>query len=243
MLGLVAYREPGEKNGPRTLAGVRFCAAYVERGGGLRAALSARRAAKYLKKHRVRQAVFPPDFPMKEVFARRGVLPPDERALRGQMAAEIIRRAMTQLGLPPERTRLALAAARPSAALNAAALTLAREVRYLTLCSPDTERLSCIMRWDWGVSVCAAAAGTALCADLAVVFDGLAPLCRCPVLPLGDETLAVVYGAPTLAEETARWDGQQLICALFAAGALKTGEICIARVEFSAQTGQNTKFP
>ena len=218
MLGLVAYREPGEKNGPRTLAGVRFCAAYVERGGGLRAALSARRAAKYLKKHRVRQAVFPPDFPMKEVFARRGVL-------------------------PPERTRLALVAARPSAALNAAALTLAREVRYLTLCSPDTERLSCIMRWDWGVSVCAAAAGTALCADLAVVFDGLAPLCRCPVLPLGDETLAVVYGAPTLAEETARWDGQQLICALFAAGALKTGEICIARVDFSAQTGQNTKFP
>ena len=44
MLGLVAYREPGEKNGPRTLAGVRFCAAYVERGEGLRAALSARRA-------------------------------------------------------------------------------------------------------------------------------------------------------------------------------------------------------
>ena len=47
----------------------------------------------------------------------------------------------------------------------------------------------------------------------------------------------------TYLDNTARWDGQQLICALFAAGALKTGEICIARVDFSAQTGQNTKFP
>lgn len=237
MLGLVAYREPGEKNGLRTLGGVRFRAVYVERGGGLRAALSAKRAAKYLRKHRVRQAVFPPDFPMKEVFARRGVLPPDERALRGQMAAEIVRRAMAQLGLPPERTRLALAAARPSAALNAAALVLAREVRYLTLCTPEAERLSRIMRWDWGVSVCAAAAGTALCADLAVAFDDHAPLCRCPVLPLGDETLTVIYGAPALAEETVRWDGQQLLRALFAAGALKTGEICIEQVDFPAQTG------
>lgn len=243
MLGLVAYREPGEKNGLRTLGGVRFRAVYVERGGGLRASLSAKCAARDLQKHRVRRAVFPPDFPLKEAFARRGVLPPDERALREQMAAEIVRRAMAQLGLPPERTRLALAAARPSAALNAAAPVLAREVRYLTLCYPGAERLSRIMRWDWGVSVCAAAAETALCADLTVVFNGLAPPCRCPVLPLGDETLTVIYGAPALAEETTRWDGQQLLRALFAAGALKTGDIRIARVDFPAQTGQNTKFP
>ena len=55
--GLVCYRDTGEKNGARTLCGVRFDAAYASRGEGMLAALSAKRAAKYLQKRRVSYAV------------------------------------------------------------------------------------------------------------------------------------------------------------------------------------------
>ena len=92
--GLVCYRDTGEKNGARTLCGVRFGAAYASRGEGMLAALSAKRAAKYLQKRRVSYAVFPKDYPYAEVFARCGVLPPPEKPLRMAKAAEIIRRAL-----------------------------------------------------------------------------------------------------------------------------------------------------
>ena len=92
--GLVCYRDTGEKNGARMLCGVRFDAAYASRGEGMLAALSAKRAAKYLQKRRVSYAVFPKDYPYAEVFARCGVLPPPEQPLRMAKAAEIIRRAM-----------------------------------------------------------------------------------------------------------------------------------------------------
>ena len=106
--GLVCYRDAGEKNGARTLCGVRFDAAYASRGEGMLAALSAKRAAKYLQKRRVSYAVFPKDYPYAEVFARCGVLPPPEKPLRMAKAAEIIRRAMARLGLAPERARIAV---------------------------------------------------------------------------------------------------------------------------------------
>ena len=119
--GLVCYRDTGEKNGARMLCGVRFDAAYASRGEGMLAALSAKRAAKYLQRRRVSYAVFPKDYPYAEVFARCGVLPPPEKPLRMAKAAEIIRRAMARLGLAPERARIALCAPSQSAALEAAA--------------------------------------------------------------------------------------------------------------------------
>ena len=54
MMGLICYRDAGEKNGTRMLCGVNFCAVYVTRGEGVLAQLSAKRAVKYLKKRRVR---------------------------------------------------------------------------------------------------------------------------------------------------------------------------------------------
>ena len=101
MLGLVSYRDAGEKNGARTLCGVRFCAVYIARGEGMAARLSARRAAKYLKWHRVRYAVFPKDYPCKSAFARLGIVLPPEQPLRMTKAAEIVRCAMAQRGLRP----------------------------------------------------------------------------------------------------------------------------------------------
>ena len=76
MMGLICYRDAGEKNGTRMLCGVNFCAVYVTRGEGVLAQLSAKRAVKYLKKRRVRQAVFPKGYPNAPVFARLGILPP-----------------------------------------------------------------------------------------------------------------------------------------------------------------------
>ena len=55
--------------------------------------------------------------------------------------AEIIRRAMARLGLAPERARIALCAPSQSAALEAAARELSKDVRYLALCAPNGERL------------------------------------------------------------------------------------------------------
>ena len=118
------------------LCGLRFCTAFVLRGEGMAAQLSARRAAKYLRGQRVHQAVFPKNYPHKDVFARYGILPPSDRALRQVKAAEIICCAMEKLGLQKSRARIALIAASPSAALESAAVALAREVRYLSLCAP-----------------------------------------------------------------------------------------------------------
>ena len=81
------------------LCGLRFCTAFVLRGEGMAARLSARRAAKYLRGQRVHQAVFPKNYPHKDVFARYGILPPSDRALRQVKAAEIICCAMEKLGL------------------------------------------------------------------------------------------------------------------------------------------------
>lgn len=241
MLGLVCYRDAGEKNGARTLCGARFCAVYVLRGDGLRARLSAQRAAKYLQKRRVQRAAFPPDYPCADAFARRGVLAPEEAPLRMAKGAEIILCAMAQHGLAPEGARIALVSARPSAVLETAAQLLVRRVRYLTLCTPDGARLSRRLRWDHGVSAYAAAPEETLRADLAVAFDDAAPRCGCPVLPLGDGALRVRYAAP-LPQEAAGWETRQLICALFAAGALAEEDIAVKEVKFPADRGQNANL-
>lgn len=242
MLGLICYRDAGEKNGVRMLCGARFHAVYVLRGEGLRAALSAKRAAGELQKRRVRRAVFPPDYPYAGVFARRGVLPPEEAPLRMAKSAEIILCAMTQCGLAPEGARVALVSSQPSAVLETAALSLVRRVRYLTLCTPCGEHLGRRLRWDHGVSACVAAPEEPLRANFAAAFDACTCRCGGPVLPLGDGALRVRYGAP-LPREAASWEMRQLICALFAAGVLAEEKITVEEVEFPANTGENANFP
>ena len=81
----------------------------------------------------------------------------------------------------------------------------------------------------------------ALRADLAVAFDDAAPRCGCPVLPLVDGALRVRYAAP-LPQEAAGWETRQLICALFAAGALAKEDIAVKEVKFPADRGQNANL-
>lgn len=240
MTGLVSYREAGEKNGVRTLCGARFCAVFVSHGAGMAARLSARRAAKYLKARGARQAVFPKDYPNADVFARFGILPPSERALRQVKAAEIVRCAMEKLGLAKEKARIALIAASPSAALESAAFALSREVRYLSLCAPGDERIARALRWDCGAGV---SVGTTEGADLAAVFSGGAVRCRCPVLALEDMALAVRYEADGLPAAAEKWEKNALLCALHAAGALDAASIFVKDVAFPAETGENGNLP
>lgn len=241
MLGLVCYRDAGEKNGMRTLLGARFSAAFAARGKGPGAYLSARRAAKYFKKRRVRQAVFPRDYPYRELFARLGISAPDERPLRQVKAAEIIRCAMQKRALHPERARLALVSPVPSAALEAAAAALARDVRYLTLCVPDAERIARALRWDCGASVSVADAA-ALRADLTAVFGGEGEGLRAPVLPVESGALAAVYAAEAV-KNAGEWDENELLCALYAAAALRAEEISVKDVIFPAKQGENANLP
>ena len=242
MQGLVSYREAGEKNGMRALCGARFCAVFVSRGKGMTARISALRAAKYLKARRVHQAVFPKDYPHADIFARFGILPPSDRALRQVKAAEIIRCAMEKLGLQKNRARIALIAASPSAALESAAVALAREVRYLSLCAPGDERIARALYWDCGasVSVCPRAAEGA---DLAVVFSGGAAHWRCPVLMLEEMALAVRFEAEGLSAAAGKWEENALLCALYAAGALDAASILVKDVVFPTKAGENGNLP
>ena len=224
------------------LCGQRFCTAFVLRGEGMAARLSARRAAKYLRGQRVHQAVFPKNYPHKDVFARYGILPPSDRALRQVKAAEIICCAVEKLGLQKSRARIALIAASPSAALESAAVTLAREVRYHSLCAPGDERIARALYWDCGasVSVCPRAAeGTA---DLAVCFDDVPPPFGA-VLPLAEALLKVEYGAAEIEDAAPDWDQNQLICALYAALVRRADEIWVKDVKFPPKAGETANLP
>ena len=240
--GLVCYRDTGEKNGARMLCGVRFDAAYASRGEGMLAALSAKRAAKYLQKHRVSYAVFPKDYPYAEVFARCGVLPPPEKPLRMAKAAEIIRRAMARLGLAPERARIALCAPSQSAALEAAARELSKDVRYLALCAPNGERLARTLRWDCGASVHTLQTDERIAADLSVCFDDF-PLPDGLVLPLGSDAVSVAYGTENLGDAAMIWNEDQLICALYASLARRADEIWVKDVKMPPDGGENANLP
>ena len=242
MLGLIGYRNAGEKNGARTLCGVRFCAVYASRGEGILAAFSAKRAAKYLQKRHVRYAVFPKDYPYGEVFARYGVLPPPEQPLRMAKAAEIIRCAMAQLGLAPERARIALCANSQSAALEAAARELSKNVRYLTLCAPNGERLARTLRWDCGATVHTVQRGEQITADLTVCFDEVL-LSSGTVLPLQSGALCVTYETENLGDAAAVWNENQLICALYASLARRADEIWVKDVKMPPDEGQNANLP
>lgn len=242
MLGLVSYRDAGEKNGARTLCGVRFCAVYIARGEGMAARLSARRAAKYLKWHRVSYAVFPKDYPCKSVFARLGIVSPPEQPLRMTKAEEIVRCAMAQRGLRPECARIALLSTAPSAALEAAARELARDVRYLSLCTPGQERIARSLRWDCGASVYEVQRGEQLVSDLAVCFDDVPPPFGA-VLPLAEVLLKVEYGAAEIENAAPDWDQNQLTCALYAALVRRADEIWVKDVKMPPDGGENANLP
>lgn len=240
MVGLICWKTGREKNGTRTLCGARFCAVYVLRGTGLRAQCSADRAARYLRRHGVKRAVFPAEYPYRERFVRRGIVPHGDAALRQEKAAELALYALEKAASSPGNARVALLATSPSGALEKTAFALVPRLRYLTICAPEADRLARMLRWDWGVSVHTLRRGAPVCADLAVVFDDAEWPCVCPCLRL--KRAAVRFSAP-LPAESEIWERGELIAALFAAGALRAEKIGVQMAENLWETGEKANFP
>ena len=160
----------------------------------------------------------------------------------GISLAEIIRRAMARLGLAPERARIALCAPSQSAALEAAARELSKDVRYLALCAPNGERLARTLRWDCGASVHTLQTDERIAADLSVCFDDF-PLPDGLVLPLGSGAVSVAYGTENLGDAAMIWNEDQLICALYASLARRADEIWVKDVKMPPDGGENANLP
>ena len=173
-----------------------------------------------------------------DVMAARHIL----LVANGVHKAEIIRRAMARLGLAPERARIALCAPSQSAALEAAARELSKDVRYLALCAPNGERLARTLRWDCGASVHTLQTDERIAADLSVCFDDF-PLPDGLVLPLGSGAVSVAYGTENLGDAAMIWNEDQLICALYASLARRADEIWVKDVKMPPDGGENANLP
>ena len=210
---------------PRTervmFSGTAALCVRVPRETGLRALFAARRAATLLAKHRVRLAVLPEDYPYFDAFLHRGIRPPDVARLHRVCAAQIALYVLRERGVAAENATVALVSEHICGELHAAAYTLARTVRYLTLRTPDADTLALALRREYGVAPRIVREGETLRADAALSFDAAAEGCidlsdRCPAA-----YSAEIGGA--VCNDTA------LLAALLAAGALKTEQIRLER--------------
>lgn len=214
MLGYVDYRAGGSPAAlTRVVGGLRFRAVYVRRGDTLAARLSARVAARALRRAGVRCAVFPPDYPHRALFARYGVSPPPLTPLYHAFAAGIVRRYAARCALDLRRATVAFAAPHVTPELRRAVWELSAEARYIVLRVPGGGgELARALRRERGVAVRVAAPGEALSAGLTVCFEPCEALGTGAVLPLyAPESPDVAPGAEL-----------ELCAALFLAGALDT---------------------
>ena len=211
MLGCVDYRAGGASPARvRVIEGVRFRTVYVRRGNGIAARLSARAAARALRRRGVRCAVFPPDYPHRAIFAECGVLPPPLTPLCHALAAGIVRRYAARRGLELRRASVAFAAPHVTPELRRAVWELSAEARYIALRIPgDGGELARSLRRERGVAARATAPGEAVSADLTVCFAPCEASGGGAVLPL------YVREAP----EDAPGAELELRAALFLAGA------------------------
>ena len=172
MLGCVAYHT-AEEPPYRVIGGARFRAVYVARGETLRAWLSARAAARMLAREGIRRAVFPPDYPHREVFARYGVAPPPLAPFYRATAAAIARRYMTQCCVEPRSAVAAFAAESVTPELRHTVESLCAEVRYIVLAAPrGGEAFAQKLRRDHGVAAQVVSSDALPHADLILAFGG-----------------------------------------------------------------------
>ena len=215
MLGYVDYRADGAPAAPAcVIGGVRVRAVYVRRGDGIAARLSARAAARALRRAGVRCAVFPPDYPHRALFAGYGVSPPPLTPLCHALAAGIVRRYAARRGLDLHRAAVAFAARHVTPELGRAVWELSAETRYIVLRIPgDSGELVRALRRERGVAVRVAAPGEAVSVDLTVCFEPCGASGKGAVLPL------YVLEPPDI---YVSGGNLELRAALFMAGALGT---------------------
>lgn len=221
MLGWVEYHSAGAREPPtRVLEGARFRVVYVLHGEGLRARLSARAAARMLRRDGVRCALLPPAYPWGAIFAARGILPPPLTPLYHATAAALVRRYMAQRGMDARDATLAFAAREPSPELRRAVWELSADVRHIVLRFPGAEEAARALRRQMGLAARVAAAGEAVGASLTVCFDPL---------EAAGETLTLCEGALSAEYDSAY--PNELLAALLLAGALDAPWLEARRVE------------
>jgi len=155
MVGYIVYTEEnrGLRLKRRRIGGVVLLEVSLGKGGRLRERMNARRAAKELAKRRIREAVFPVDYPHGDLFARKGILPVDTLPLYRAMAPEIVKQRLRQLEFSAATTTAAITAERMTAEVGTILRELAMMVRYVMLSADGGEELCAQLRREYGVSV------------------------------------------------------------------------------------------
>lgn len=212
MLVLIAYR--GDEDAVYAAGDARISVLTVPRGEGVYARCMACAAARRLARGGVRRAVFPPDYPFTEAFARRGITAPPLTPLYRAAAYAIVRRCMEQMGLEPRQSEVMLAAQQASPELRRLAFALCDDVRYVSLAvAQGGEALARELRCERGVA-------PRFRPDLIVSFDGTGAGEH--ILRL-DETLRVAFDSAL---------PNRLIAAFYGIGALRAEELRVKDVEF-----------
>ncbi len=204
----------------RRLLGVWFAVMEVP-AGGLLAGYGRRRAFRLLRRQGITRCILPAEWTAEA--AEQGLLPVEVQPLRQALLPQLLDRHCEL-----HHASAVLRAPYVTAAVTAAAETLAQRVRYLTLdTGGGTDALAHMLRCRYGLCV----GGTGPAA-LTVSFGG-APHAL-PAICLGPDCArfqrlcyAPLPGLPPDAPE-------QLLAALFEAGGIKKEEICVKTIALNA---------
>lgn len=237
MFGLVCWTEEGKSGeailGERELLRLRFCEAVVRKGERTPAFLlrrRCRRAAKQMRKLGITRAVFPADFPFGAEFAAQGILPADLLPLYRGLAADLVQAALEGRGREVRERPVAVCADRLTAEVRQAVTALCIRNRYVLLSAPDREGAFCRqLRREYGVPIQQAEDLSQLeRAGVVVLFSARAGL-------FPGQTVLELYDGGKLppvrllpegeVQLPPDWDRDQLLGALWAAGALRPGQV------------------
>lgn len=242
MIGLLLWKEPRGGIPPRTVTlaernilHTRFLCAEIARGPrtvepALRRRVNA--AAKRLRRAGVTRVVLPERFAWGAQLERQGLRPVSTLALRRRLAADWVRRALTEAGVPPVGARIAVSAAQMTGELVRTVTELSLRHRYVLLDVPyGGEELCRRLRREYGISLLLGPDQKQLeAADALVLFDPRTDLRRegGVTLPLYDEKapMGALSLPPALEERLPEGaDRGQLLSALLEAGALRPEQV------------------
>ena len=251
MIGYISYAVQGkawaveEKN----LLGLRFLQVTLPGGRKVLGRWYASRAARAMEKLRIRQAVFPVDFPWQDLFIRRGILPVDTLSFHRRMAPQVVKKALADLGLSPGSSTVAVVGERMTGELEKILTELALQVRYLTLSMAwGGEEFCHSLHREYGVSVLQSPSREQLAqAQALLLFAPWEGRAENPILlRLYDGELVtgsngVTYGLPVklegeLEENCCR---EQVLAALLAAGILQNYQIPVIKVDREGKSYYN----
>ena len=251
MIGYLVYTAQRRYQPPedRVIGGMRFLQAAVWKNGGLRGRLAAARSARELSRRRIRQAVFPKDFPYGEIFAKRGILPIDTLPLYQTMAPQMLRYCLGRRELQPHQVTAAIVAERLDGELEKLITEIALQVRYVVLSVPGSDKLCAGLRREYGVSILQTSDRHRMEEAQALLLFAPAPRLRLEnpvVLRLYDGQRVLRGNGLTLglpgkwaAEMEPECEQEQLLAALYRAGIVQKYQIPIMEVDIGEKSYYN----